>query len=192
MTWRPEQVKAREHLEQKGSRLPLAQIRERVGAAFAAIEEVLAGVGEAEARRRAIPGEWCIQEVVDHLVETHRPSIDELRYLLAGRRPAGGPVPAGLQSAEPMRGRWPDLLRELTALHAAVLDVLATAPDGFVTTARAPLIMVINVRERDGRPVPIHWTEELDWKAYAIVFRLHVLDHLSQVKKTLKAARGGA
>jgi hypothetical protein len=30
----------------------------------------------------------------------------------------------------------------------------------------------------------------LDWKAYAIVFRLHELDHLNQIKKTLKACRG--
>ncbi len=34
--------------------------------------------------------------------------------------------------------------------------------------------------------------EELDWKAYAIIFRLHELDHLSQAKKTLKAARASS
>src|SRR5262249_1989314 len=96
-TWRPEQVKAREYLGAKGSRPPLAQIRERVAAAFAAIEDVLAGVSEADARRRPLPGEWTVQEVVDHLVETHRPSIHELRALLDGRRPAGEPIPAGLQ-----------------------------------------------------------------------------------------------
>jgi hypothetical protein len=50
--------------------------------------------------------------------------------------------------------------------------------------------MVVNVREPDGSERPLHWIEELDWKAYAIVFRLHVLDHLSQIKKTLAAARG--
>jgi hypothetical protein len=32
--------------------------------------------------------------------------------------------------------------------------------------------------------------EELDWKAYAIVWRLHVLDHLNQARKVLAAARG--
>jgi hypothetical protein len=35
----------------------------------------------------------------------------------------------------------------------------------------------------------LHWIEELDWKAYAVIFRLHELDHLSQAKKTLRAAR---
>jgi len=58
-----------------------------------------------------------------------------------------------------------------------------------MTDARAPVVMVINVKEADGREAPLHWIEELDWKAYAVIFRLHELDHLTQAKKTLKAAR---
>ena len=197
MTERPEQIRAREYLRDKGSLLPVSQIHERVGAAFAATETLLDGVTEGEARRRAIPGEWTIQEVVDHLVETHRPSIDELRDLLAGRRPAGpGPRPPaagpGLHSRDPMSRPWPDVLQKLKAVHAEALEVLAHAADGYVTDARAPLVMVINVRDADGRQTPLHWVEELDWKAYAIVFRLHALDHLNQIKKTLTAARSGA
>ena len=192
MTERPEQIRAREYLRDKGSLLPVSQIHERVGAAFAATETLLDGVTEGEARRRTIPGEWTIQEVVDHLVETHRPSIDELRDLLAGRRPAGPPIPAGLHSRDPMSRPWPDVLQRLKAVHAEALEVLAHAADGYVTDARAPLVMVINVRDADGRQTPLHWVEELDWKAYAIVFRLHALDHLNQIKKTLKAARVGA
>ena len=34
------------------------------------------------------------------------------------------------------------------------------------------------------------WIEKLDWKAYGIIFRLHVLDHLNQAKKVLRAVRG--
>jgi hypothetical protein len=49
---------------------------------------------------------------------------------------------------------------------------------------------VINVREADGRQVPLHWTEEIAWKAYAVfAFRLHTLDHITQVKKLLSSAR---
>ncbi|MBI3105518.1 MAG: hypothetical protein HYY95_08105, partial [Candidatus Rokubacteria bacterium] len=40
MSLRPEQIKARQHLDQKGSRLTAAQLRDRVGSAFAAIEEL--------------------------------------------------------------------------------------------------------------------------------------------------------
>jgi hypothetical protein len=185
---RPEQIKAMEYLNTKGTQLPAAQIHERVGAAFAALEAALDGIAEAEARRQALPGEWTIQEVVDHLVETHRPSLHELRELLANRRPAGGPVPASLQSADPMGRRWSDLVSDLKVLHAEVLRTLTAAPDR-MTEARAPLVMVINIAEADGREAPLHWIEELDWKAYAIIFRMHELDHLNQIRKTLKAAR---
>jgi len=190
---RPEQIKAREYFEQKGTRLPAAQVHERVAAAVARLEETLEGVSAAEARRRPRPGEWSIHEVVDHLLETHRPSIDELRDLLAGRRPAGPPIPAGLLSADPLGRAWPELLAELRRLHAEALGVLAGATDAIGLDARAPIVMVINAREPDGREVPVHWIEELDWKAYAVsAFRLHVLDHRSQVVKALDAARGGA
>jgi hypothetical protein len=37
--------------------------------------------------------------------------------------------------------------------------------------------------------VPYEWIEDLDWKAYAIVLRLHAVDHLNQAKKVLAAAR---
>lgn len=187
---RPEQVRAREYLDAMGTRLPAPKVRERVAAGFAALEAFLDGVTDAEARLRGLPGEWSIQEVVDHLVETHRPSLEELRDLLAGRRPDGDPIPAGLQSREPLARPWIELLGELRRLQAAVVGALDTAPDG-LTDARAPVVMVINVEEADGRETPLHWIEELDWKAYAIVFRLHVLDHLNQAKKVLKAVQGG-
>jgi DinB superfamily len=189
VTVRPEQVKAMEYLRDKGTRLAAAQVRERVAAGFAALEGFLDGVTEAEARVRALPGEWSIQEVADHLVETHRPSLEELHDLLAGRRPPGEPIPAGLQSRDPLARPWTELLGELKRLQAEVVEVLGAAPDR-ASDARAPIVMVINVKEPDGRETPLHWMEELDWKAYAIVFRLHVLDHLNQAKKVLKAIQG--
>jgi len=189
VTLRPEQVKAKEYLHAKGTRLAAPQIHERVAAGFAALEEFLDGVTEAEAHARALPGEWTIQEVVDHLVETHGPSLEELRDLLAGRRPPGAPIPAGLQSRDPLARPWPELLTQLKRLQAEVVATLGAAPDS-LTEARAPVVMVINVKEADGREAPLHWIEELDWKAYAIIFRLHVLDHLGQTRKVLKAVRG--
>jgi hypothetical protein len=189
VTLRPEQVKAKEYLEQQGSRRSAAQIQERVAAAFGAFEKLLDGVSEKEARTGGLADEWTIQEVVDHVVETHRPSITELRELLAGRRPSDGPIPASLQSRDPMSRPWPDLLNDLKRIQAEAVEVLAAAPDR-PTDARAPVVMVINVMEPDGREQPLHWIEELDWKPYAIVFRLHVLDHLNQAKKVLKAIRG--
>jgi len=189
VTLRPEQIKAREYFRHKGTLLPAAQIHDRVAAAFAATEAYFQSVTDDEARARALPGEWTIHEVVDHLLETHRPSLVELRDLLEGRAPAGGPIPASLQSADPMARPFRALLSDFGKMHADVVSLLSTAPER-MTDARAAIIMVVNVKEPDGREVPLHWTEELDWKAYAVTaFRLHELDHLSQAKKTLKAAR---
>lgn len=189
MELRPEQVKAKEYLDQQGSRRSAAQIRERVAASFSAIEEFLDGVSESEARSPGMSGEWTIQEVVDHLVETHKPSVVELRELLAGRKPAHGPIPASLQSPDPAARSWPDLRDALRRVQAEAVKVLEAAPDS-PTDARAPVVMVINVKREDGTVEPLHWIEELDWKAYAIVFRLHVLDHLNQAKKVLRALHG--
>jgi hypothetical protein len=191
MTLRPEQIKAQTYLRDKGSLLPTLEVRARVAAAFSLLEAEIAKVSGEEARRRSAPGEWCVQEVVDHLIVTHRPSIGELHDLLAGRRPAGAPIPAGLQSDDPLGRPWEDLRRDLAAVHAEVLDVLDRAPEGPPGHARAPIVMVVNVREADGREAPLHWIEELDWKAYAIIFRLHTLDHLNQARKSLAALRAG-
>jgi hypothetical protein len=156
MTLYPEQVSAKEYLHRDaasrgpGSRARGCGLRRPGGPAD--------GVTEAEARVRAIPGEWTIQEVVDHLIETHRPSLDELRDLLQNRRPAAGPIPASLQSVEPMGHRYGDLMSELKGLHAEALGVLSGAPDR-LTDARAPLVMVMNVKEPDGREAPLHWIE---------------------------------
>ena len=189
MTLAPEQIKAREYFHHKGTLLPAAQIRDRVAAAFAATEAFFGSVTDEEARARALSGEWTIHEVVDHLIETHRPSLLELRDLLDGRAPAGGPIPASLQSADPMARPFRALVSDLGKLHADVLGLLSAAPDR-MTDARAAIIMVVNVKEADGKDVPLHWLEQLDWKAYAVTaFRLHELDHLNQAKKTLKAAR---
>ncbi|MBI4241140.1 MAG: DinB family protein [Candidatus Rokubacteria bacterium] len=185
---RPEQEKAREHLHRKGTLLAPREIHERVRAAFAATEEFLGSVSETDARQRPGPGEWCVQEVVDHLVETHRPSVEELRCLLRGERLANRPIPAGLQSEAPLERPWPELVGELKRLHAEVLGILAAIPDGFTTEARAPVVLVVPARNPDGSEQPLHWVEELDWKAYAVIFRVHELDHLSQAKRALRAA----
>jgi hypothetical protein len=186
VTLRPEQERALGYLRENGTEAPRRRIRERVAAAFAALERVVKGVAEADARARPVPGEWSVLEVVDHLVETHRASIGELRDLLDDRRPVGGPIPAALQSADPSGRPWADLVSDLVRSQAEVLSILdAVSTDG-LGAARAPVVMVINAREADGRERPLHWVEELDWKAYAIIFRLHVLDHLNQIRKTLR------
>lgn len=183
-----EREKAREYLRARGTLVPAPQIRERVGAAFDAFEALAGSVSAELAARRALPGEWTIHEVVDHLLESERGGLDELRCLLAGRRPPGEAIPAGLQSKDPLSRPWPWLLREIGRVHRDILETLEGVAPEFETEARAPLIMVVNVRDAGGGTMPLHWVEDLDWKAYTIVFRLHALDHAKQIKKVLAAA----
>jgi len=186
MTMPPEQVKAKTYLLEKGTRAPVAQIRERVADAFAAMDALLESVTETQARRVPGEGEWSLHEILDHLVETHPRALEEMRALLANRHSPVSPIPAGLQSAAPMARRWDDLREGLRRIHAEVLDVLAAAPDR-PTEARAPVVMVINTRGADGKVTALHWNEECDWKACAVIFRLHELDHLGQARKALRA-----
>ena len=185
----PEQVKALAYLKERGTETPVAQIRERVAAAFATMDALLESVTEAQAAQRPGDGEWCVHEVVDHLVETHPRALEEMRALMDDRHSPVSPIPAGLQSARPMARRWGDLRASLRSLHRDVLDVLAAAPDR-MTEVRAPIIMVVNVREADGTVKPLHWTEHCDWKACAVIFRLHEMDHLTQIRKALRAVGG--
>ena len=180
-------TKARDYFRAKGTLVPVAEIQARLTDAFGSLDTLLARISAAVAARTGIPGEWTIQEIVDHLVETHRPGLDELWCLLAGRRPPGEPVPASLQSKSPRDRPWSWLRAELDRIHGEILRTLAAVPADFATDARAPIVMVVNVPDESGRIVPLHWVEDLDWKAYAIVWRLHVIDHLKQAKKVLAA-----
>ena len=181
--------KAREYFRTKSAPTPVAVLRERIAEPLRAVEEFLKPLSAMQVGRATIPGEWTIHEVVDHLVETYRPGLDELWCLLAGRTPPGEPIPANLQSKAPLLRPWPWLLDELTRVHAEVLRTLAAVPTDYATAARAPLVMVVNVKDAQEKTTPLTWVEDLDWKSYAIVsWRLHAIDHLNQARKALAAA----
>jgi len=180
-------TKAREYFAARGTQAPAAALRERIAEAFESLEAFLDTVPAATAARTATAGEWTIHEIVDHLVETHRPGLDELWCLLAGRRPPGEAIPAGLQSKAPLVRPWPWLRGELARVHGEILRTLGAVPSDFATEARAPIVMVVNVADERGKVVPVHWIEELDWKAYSITWRLHVIDHLKQARRVLAA-----
>src|SRR5262245_37961709 len=108
------EVKARAlaYLEKSGTRAPLADLRRKLGATLAAFENLLAKVGEEEARRRPAPGKWSVQEVADHLIESHAPAIPQIRASLAGQDP-GPAIPAHLQSADPLAKPYAEVVEEL-------------------------------------------------------------------------------
>ena len=180
-------ARARDYLRDNGTLAPPAAIRRRVATAFDTLEKFLRAADPTRAARRAWPAEWSLHEIADHVVETHRPSRDELRDLLAGRRPAGPPVPASLSSKDPFARPWPTLLDDLARVHGDIVTDLAAAPDTLPTSVRAAVVVVMNAEASDGTTVPLSWEDEIDWKAYAVFLRLHAIDHLNQARKVLAA-----
>src|SRR2546428_3988299 len=119
---------AREYFRTKAEGLALPVIVERVADAVRAFEEFVLPLSAAQAARRSSPGEWTIHEVVDHVVETYRPGLDELWCLLAGQRPPGEPIPASLRSKAPLLRPWRWLPDEGPRPHAEALGALQAGP----------------------------------------------------------------
>lgn len=189
MQLHPQQRQALDYLRRKGSEASAETVRRKVARTFVELDRRLATIDGARAKRRPETGGWSVHEIADHLVESHRPAVPELAALIAGRRPEGGPIPAGLQSAEPFSRGWGELCDELSRVHRSCLAALERGDDALPNVARAAVAMVVRCAI-DGESRAVHWTEELDWKAYAMAVRAHVLEHLRQIERTLAAVTG--
>lgn len=186
---RPEQEATLAYARRRGTEAPVAAIAERLRRTFGELDALLDTVPEALAARSPAPGSWSVREVADHLVVSHRRATAQLRDLLAGRSPADGPIPAGLQSPAPQATRWPELADELERVHADFLRAVESASDATPLDARAPVVMVVKCARPDGSLEPVHWVESFDWKAFAILFRMHAHEHLGQIRRVLAEVR---
>lgn len=183
-----ERARMLEHLRSRAAALGPAEIRARFRAAAAEFDATLAGLIEAEARRASAPGEWSIAQVADHLAQTMIRSADELRHLLAGRRPPAPAVYDGLISGAALWVPWAELIDGVRSANGEFDALLAAAaaadpsPSGTIKT-----ILVVSRPVADGQTAAELFAAELGWKEYALVQRLHLLDHRTQVRK-LRAA----
>ena len=183
---RPERTAAIDYLRRKGTDAPVAKLLSGLRSTFRTIELTLDRVPEALRPRRPAAAAWSAHEVVDHLVETHRPAVLELRALCAGVAPVGGPIPARLRSAYPFERPWADLVVELKDIHAQIVDLVEQAGDTASVAVKAPFVMVVKGQGPDG-PEVIEWVDALDWKAYAQALRIHTHEHGAQVERTVAA-----
>jgi hypothetical protein len=189
----PEAVRMLEHLRSRSASLGLAGIRERIRAASRELESVIAGVSEAEARLRPVANKWTIAEVVDHIAQTQIRGAEELRHLLAGRRPPGPPVYEALRSGAAQWAPWPELVEGLRSANEELIALLASAPES-EPAPEAPgvrTVLVVNRSLVDGRIAPQIFITDLNWREYALLQRLHLLDHRTQIKNLVAALHAG-
>ena len=189
----PEAERILEHLRSRAASMGVAGIRDRVRTAARELENAIAGIDEADARRRPLANKWSIAEVVDHIAQTQIRSAEELRHLLAGRRPPGPPVYEALLSGAAQRAPWPELVDGLHSANEELVALIASAPESEPPadqpTARS--ILVVNRSLPDGRNQPQTFVAELAWREYALVQRLHLLDHRNQIKGLQEALKAG-
>jgi hypothetical protein len=194
----PESVRMLEYLRTRASELSGAAIRERLRTAAQELEDAVAAVSGAEARLRPIEGKWTVAEVVDHIGQTQVRGAEELRHLLAGRRPPYPPVYEALRSGAGQWAPWDLLTEELRDANRAMIELLENAPDSPFreeTPDVAPTVRAVMVTLRkldDGQTAPQIYFAELGWKEYALLQRLHLLDHRTQVKKLHAASKVAA
>lgn len=184
----PEQQKAMDYLRRKGTEALAAAIRRQAAETFARMEDLLAAVPGDLHRQAPAPERWSPQEILDHLVESHRPAVVQLAALLGGRRPTTGAIPAGLQSAMPLTRAWDQLYGALRDIHADLLRLIDRLPDDLPPSPpRAPIVMVVKAEQADGSLAPVEWLAELDAKAFAQALRAHTLEHVAQLTRTVEA-----
>jgi hypothetical protein len=117
-----ESLKMMDYVHARGQTLSAFEICERTRAAAAELEKVVASANERDIRRKPFPGKWHMADVVDHISQTQIRGAEELRHLLAGRRPPGPPVYEALKSGASEWAPWSTLM---TGLHDANMEMIA-------------------------------------------------------------------
>jgi hypothetical protein len=189
----PEAERMLEHLRSRAASLGISGIRERVRSAAREIESAIAPVSEAEARLRPIAGKWTIAEVVDHIAQTQIRGAEELRHLLAGRRPPGPPVYEALRTGAPQWAPWSELVEGLRSANEELIALLDSAPES-EPAPDAPGVRTVLVVNRSLPGVgiaPQIFITDLYWREYALLQRLHLLDHRAQIKNLRTALQAG-
>ena len=183
----PERARLVEYIRTRAAALDPPRLRARVRSAAAELEATLAGLTEQEARTAGRAGEWTVAQVVDHVAQSTVRAAEEVRHLRAGRRPPGPPSTRRSSRGQPIacRGR--------TWSGACGRPPARWTPRWPGRTVRAPVIRarsapaVLVVSAPEAGAAPDIFTAELTWPEYALVQRLHFLDHRTQIR-ALRAA----
>ena len=185
-----EQMRALAYARKRGTDAPVHDIIARVSGTFSEFESLSDSVQPDVAREHRSVSGWSIQEVVDHLAESDRQGAEQLAALVAGHDVAE-PIPASLQSTDPLALPWAILRQQFRTVHENILDILNHATDATPQGAKAAVQMVVKCAMPDGRLEPVSWVERFDWKAFAILIHAHNREHIAQVHRILNAPSEG-
>lgn len=182
-----------DYLRTRSAELDAGCIRERVRAAAAELEKIVDSVPESDIRRRPVADKWNIAEVVDHIAQTQIRSAEELRHLFAGRRPPGPPVYEALRTGAAAWAPWQELVDGLRSANHELIELLKDAPgEAEKSGVTVRTILVVNHPRPDGSMGTQIFPADIDWKKYALLQRLHLLDHRTQIKKLREALTSSA
>ena len=100
---------------------------------------------------RPAPGEWCIKEVIGHLIETDRIAFwGRIQHMLEEDYPTLGGMDVNAVAAARRDDEWPvnELLNELSALRAEIGPMVAgLGPDDLARTGRYPKFGDLSVQD---------------------------------------------
>lgn len=184
MSVHPARVRAVAYLRRKGTEAPAETVRSTVIATLSRLERRLETIDAAHARRKPDADTWCVQEVVDHLTASIELARGQLRALIEDRSP-GEAIPAGLIGDDALDRSWLETKERLHSAHQRYLLQLARADDSLPLERKVPLEMVVKVDGPGGGVERLEWTEELDWKQFAMIAHVHTLEHLDQIERIL-------
>ena len=159
----PESIRMMDYLKIRAAEMSTGAIRERIRAAARELEQAVEAFSETDVRRHPIPGKWCAAEVVDHIAQTQARGAEELRHLLAGRRPPLPPVYEALRSGAAQWAPWEVLVGDLRDANRAMIEVMESAPDE-APSVNAPTVKTVVVALRKieaGRTEPQIFFAEL-------------------------------
>jgi hypothetical protein len=93
------------------------------------------------------------------------------------------------QGREAQPDEWPHLVDGLRSANEELIALLAAAPESqpAPVAPRVRTVLVVNRSQPGGGIAPQIFITDLDWREYALLQRLHLLDHRAQIKN-LRAA----
>ena len=178
----PESVRMLEYLKMRAKEMGAAAICQRIRSAAADLENAAGEVRPSDARVRPIAGKWNLAEVIDHIAQTQVRGAEELRHLLEGRRPPLPPVYEALRSGAAQWAPWDLLVADLREANRSMIELLERASEEAAEGPRVKTLLVALCKLEDGSSRPQLFFADLTWKEYALLQRLHLLDHRRQLK----------